>query len=122
MLENAGCGKMTSSAGRKGQGDEMKISDARCQTICGPQGVIVSSEGVPEGGEVPIEGFVAGVDTDEWQYVFVALSVLEEWSFQGQRLKATLDSCNSLAGRHQARYRRKSLPRIAESLTTAQLE
>ena len=122
MLENAGCGKMRSSAGRKGQGDEMKINDPRSQTIGGPQGVIVSSEGVPEGGEVPSKGFVAGVDTDEWQYAFVALSVLEEWSFQGQRLKATLDSCNSLAGRHQARYRRKSLPRIAESLTTARLE
>ncbi len=73
-------------------GDEVATSDMHSRTIGGAEGLVVTFEGTAEGADVQIKGFVAGVESEDWQYLFVGVSALEEWAVYGTYLEAMLDS------------------------------
>jgi hypothetical protein len=61
-------------------------------TIGGEPGVLVRLEGRPEGADVLMKGFVAGVEHDGRGYLFVAASILGDWPQNGPMLEDVLNS------------------------------
>jgi hypothetical protein len=72
--------------------DKIKISDPRARTIGGHEGLMVSVQGSPTGGDVSMMGFLAGVEHDGWGYLFMAASIRGEWSEYGPVLERMLGS------------------------------
>lgn len=67
-------------------------SDRKPRNIAGQSGVMVTLEGVPQGSETPVRGFMAGVEYEGRGYFFLGASVLDEWSHYGPVLEKMLDS------------------------------
>lgn len=72
--------------------DKIKTSDLKPRTIGGSDGILVTLMGSPAGGDVSMRGFVAGVEHDGWGHLFVAASILDEWSQHGPVLEQMLSS------------------------------
>jgi hypothetical protein len=75
--------------GRRG---EVETGEVENRVIGGEKGIIVAFEGITEDGKVPARGFVAGVAHESWGYLFVGVSVLEEWPLYGPVLETMLES------------------------------
>jgi hypothetical protein len=72
--------------------EEVKTSDQKPRTIGGQRGVLVTLEGAPVGADVSMKGFLAGVEHGGWGYLFLAASMLDEWSEHGPVLETMLGS------------------------------
>jgi hypothetical protein len=72
--------------------DKVQTSDLKPDTIGGRDGVMVTLEGRPEGADVLMKGFLAGVEHDGWGYLFLAASIRDEWSEHGPVLEQMLGS------------------------------
>lgn len=72
--------------------ENVEFSDQESRTIGGQEGIIVTFEGTPEDSEVGAKGFLAGVEYEDWGYLFMGASVLDEWAEHGPDLEAILDS------------------------------
>ena len=72
--------------------DKIKTSDLKPRTIGGSEGILVTLMGSPTGGDVSMRGFLAGVEHDGWGHLFVAASILDEWSQHGPVLEQMLSS------------------------------
>ena len=72
--------------------DKIQTSDLKGRTIGGRDGVMVTLEGRPEGADVLMKGFLAGVEHDGWGYLFIAATMRDEWSEHGPVLEQMLSS------------------------------
>jgi hypothetical protein len=77
-------------------GKQMERSDPQPRTIGGLNGVILFLEGTSQASEVPVSGFVAGVQQEDWGYIFLGSApytgeVVGQPSF-GEIREAMLDS------------------------------
>ena len=72
--------------------EEVETSDHKPHTMAGRQGVLIILEGTPQGADVSMKGFLAGVERGGWGYLFVAASILDEWSEHGPLLETMLSS------------------------------
>jgi len=72
--------------------DKIKTSDLKHRTIGGSDGILVTLQGSPTGGDVSMRGFLAGVEHDGWGHLFLAASILDEWSQHGPVLEQMLSS------------------------------
>jgi hypothetical protein len=72
--------------------ENVEVSDQESRTVGGQDGIIVTFEGTPEGSEAGVRGFLAGVEYEDWGYLFMGVSVLNEWDEHGADLQAILDS------------------------------
>ena len=72
--------------------DKIKTSDLKSRTIGGRHGILVTLKGVPTGSDVSMRGFLAGVEYDGWGHLFLAASILDEWSEHGPVLEEMLSS------------------------------
>ena len=71
---------------------KIKTSDLKHRTIGGSDGILVTLKGSPTGGDVSMRGFLAGVEHDGWGHLFLAASILDEWSQHGPVLEQMLSS------------------------------
>jgi hypothetical protein len=67
-------------------------SDIETRTIGGQSGLIFTLEGLPVGSETPVKGFVAAAEYGDWGYLFLGVSVVDEWAEQGPVLEEMLCS------------------------------
>jgi hypothetical protein len=72
--------------------DKLKISETIPRTIGGHEGIMVTLQGSPTGGDVSMRGFLAGVEHDGWGHLFIAASISGEWSEHGPVLERMLSS------------------------------
>jgi hypothetical protein len=72
--------------------DKIQTSDLKGRTIGGRDGVMVTLEGRPEGADVLMKGFLAGVEHGGWGYLFIAATMRDEWSEHGAVLEQMLSS------------------------------
>lgn len=72
--------------------DKVEVSDLKPRTIGGHDGILVTLEGSPEGGDVSMRGFVAAVEHNGWGYLFMAASIRDEWAEYGPLLERMLSS------------------------------
>lgn len=72
--------------------DKVEVSDLKPRTIGGHDGILVTLEGSPEGGDVSMRGFVAAAEHNGWGYLFMAASIRDEWSEYGPLLERMLGS------------------------------
>ena len=87
-------------------------SDMAYRTVAGQEGLIVDLWGVPSGAASPVTGFVAAVAHEDWSYLLVGLTAVDEWSQYRPTLEEMLDSVQfpewppavHLATHHQARH------------------
>ncbi|TKJ29339.1 MAG: hypothetical protein CEE40_08880 [Chloroflexi bacterium B3_Chlor] len=72
--------------------DKIRTSDPKPRTIGGQNGIMITLEGSPEGGDVSMRGFVAAAEHNGWGHLFVAASMLDEWSEYSAVLEQMLGS------------------------------
>jgi hypothetical protein len=72
--------------------DEVKTTDPRPVTIGQDRGVITDLEASPTGTSFQVKGFVAAAEHNHRAYMFMGLSVLEDWVEYGGTLEAMLRS------------------------------
>jgi len=72
--------------------DKVEVSDLKPRTIDGHDGILVTLEGSPEGGDVSMRGFVAAAEHNGWGYLFMAASIRDEWAEYGPLLERMLGS------------------------------
>ncbi len=72
--------------------DKVQTSDLKPRTIGGRDGIFVTLEGRPQGADVLMKGFLAGVEHDGWGYLFLAATMRDEWSEHGPVLEQMLRS------------------------------
>ncbi len=77
-----------------------RTGDARSRTIAGQNGLIVTLEGTPEGSETPVKGFMAVAEQEGWGYLFLGVSVSDDWSEYSSVLEEMLDSVQFEAIQH----------------------
>lgn len=70
----------------------IEITDRKPHTIGGQQGILVTLQGTPEGADVVMKGFLAAAEHEGWGYLFLAATMLDEWSNYGLVLETMLDS------------------------------
>ena len=67
-------------------------SDMAYRTVAGQEGLIVDLWGVPSGAASPVMGFVAAVAHEDWGYLLVGLTAVDEWSQYRPTLEGMLNS------------------------------
>jgi hypothetical protein len=67
-------------------------SDIETRTIGGQSGLIFTLEGLPAGSETPVKGFIAAAEYADWGYIFLGVSVVDEWAEHGPILEEMLDT------------------------------
>jgi hypothetical protein len=72
--------------------DKVQTSDLKPRTIGGRDGIFVTLEGRPQGADVLMKGFLAGVEHDGWGYLFLAATMRDEWPEHGPILEQMLRS------------------------------
>jgi hypothetical protein len=72
--------------------DKVKTGELKRRTIGGRDGFLMTLQGSPVGGDVSMKGFLAAVEHNGWGHIFVAASILEEWSQHGPVLERMLGS------------------------------
>ncbi len=72
--------------------DKVQTSDLKPRTIGGRDGIFVTLEGRPQGSDVLMKGFLAGVEHDGWGYLFLAATMRDEWPEHGPILEQMLRS------------------------------
>jgi hypothetical protein len=72
--------------------DEMETSELEPVGIGDQRGVITNLEATPRGTSMAIKGFVAGVEHNRIAYMFMGISVKEDWPEFGDTLEAMLAS------------------------------
>jgi hypothetical protein len=71
---------------------DMEISDAKPRTIGGQHGILVTFEGTPAAEDISVTGFLAGVEHKGWGYLFVGITVPDQWCEYEPVLYTILDS------------------------------
>lgn len=72
--------------------EQVDTSDCKPHTIGGRQGILVTLQGTPQGADVTMRGFLAGAEHEGWGYIFLAATMLHQWSEYGPTLETMLDS------------------------------
>jgi hypothetical protein len=72
--------------------DEIESTDLEPLSIGGVRGVITNLEATPPGTTKIIKGFVAGAEHNQRAYLFMAISVKDDWPEFGEILDAMLHS------------------------------
>jgi hypothetical protein len=70
----------------------VEFSDVKPRTIGDQRGMLVNFEGTPEGEDLVVSGFLAGVEYKGWGYLFFGVSVQDEWCDYEPVLDSMLDS------------------------------
>jgi hypothetical protein len=70
----------------------MEMSDMEPRTVGGERGAMVTFEGIPQGEDVRLAGFLVAADHGDCGYLFLAISAVDEWCNYGPVLETTLDS------------------------------
>jgi hypothetical protein len=67
-------------------------SDMAYRTVAGREGLIVDLWGVPSGAASPVMGFAVAVAHEDWGYLLVGLTAVDEWSQYRPTLEEMLNS------------------------------
>lgn len=67
-------------------------SDITPQNIAGHDGLIFELEGVPSGADSEIKGFVVALEYDDWGYLFLGVTAVDEWTDYAPTLEEMLNS------------------------------
>jgi hypothetical protein len=72
--------------------DEVETTELQPVSIGDDRGVIATLEATPMGTSFELKGFVAGVEHNRQAYMFMGISVKEDWPEYGETLEAMLRS------------------------------
>ena len=72
--------------------EELETSDPQPHSVGDQRGIIINLEGTPEEASVPFRGILAVVERGDWGYIFLGVSVVDDWSEYGETLEKMLRS------------------------------
>lgn len=72
--------------------EELKTTDPQPHPVGDERGIIVRLEGIPEGGSVPLRGFLAVVERGDWGHLFLGVGVADDSSEHDEILEKMLRS------------------------------
>ncbi len=72
--------------------EELRTSDPQPHSVGDQRGIIINLEGTPEEASVPFRGILAVIQRGDWGYVFLGVSVVDDWSEYGETLEKMLRS------------------------------